>query len=64
MYVSFDPSQGDNTDVFHNLNIYRGEEERTPQKVLHASYSWRSSSPIQTNRKPGWKIVGLPEDWK
>lgn len=30
MNVSFDPSQGDNTDVFHNLDLYRGWE-RTPE---------------------------------
>ena len=46
MSISFAPSQGDSTDVFHNLNIYRGEEGRAPQKVLRASYSWRSSSYI------------------
>lgn len=64
MNISIDPSQADNTNVFDNLNIYKAEEERAPQKMLRVSYSWRSSGPIHTSRKPGWKMVGLPEDGK
>lgn len=26
MYITLDPNQGDNTNVFQNLNTYRGEE--------------------------------------